>query len=69
MPNIRTALPPETHDQLKIIAIGLGTTLSHVIVLACEAYVEVLGIDWAKAKKATYVEPLAHSPKRNGKRS
>ena len=72
MPAVRVTLCKPTHDQLKIIAIGLDTTLAGVVIQACEEYARKLGVaerDLPKEGAALKSVPLAHSTKRNGKRS
>jgi len=64
MPEIRVSLSRESHNQLKIIAIGLDTTLSGVVVQACERYIDLVGIRSPKAKPSRKTVPSMDSRKR-----
>jgi hypothetical protein len=61
MPQVRVTLSKPAHDQLKIIAIGLDTTLAGVVIQACQRYIELVGILEPKAKKRTTLIPMGDS--------
>jgi hypothetical protein len=57
MPDIRVALSRNTHMCLKMVAAQKGTTLSGVVVAACDRYIQ----DHSKAKNRKSVVPMGDS--------
>jgi hypothetical protein len=64
MPQVRVALSKPTHDQLKIIAIGLDTTLGGVVIQACQEYIRLMATRQYKAKPEPKTVPQYSRQKR-----